>query len=58
MNAYQQGKARARQKAIDYQFDSSNKNVSLDDAVKACEKFERLGRRYGLTKEFRENGVI
>ena len=58
MNAYQQGKARARQKAIDFQIDSSEQNLSYGELSNILEKFVKLGRRYGLTKEFRENGVI
>ena len=58
MNAYQQGKARARQKAIDFQIDSSQKNLSYSELANIFEKFDKLGRRYGLLKEFRENGVI
>jgi len=58
MNAYQQGKARARQQAIDFQIDSSKQNLSYGELANILEKFEKLGRRYGLLKEFRENGVI
>lgn len=58
MNKYQLGKAKARQQAIDWQLDFANHNYSYYDLYNWGNHFERLGKRYGLLKEFRENGVI
>ena len=56
MNKYQQGKERAREKAIEWQNDCRSKSW-LELAIEQ-EKFERLAKRYGLVKEFSENGII
>jgi hypothetical protein len=57
MNAYQRGKARARQAAIEFSHDVSEMNLSWWECAEVSEKFEKLGRRYGLLREFRENGI-
>lgn len=52
---YISGKQRARDKAIEY----SNSYVnSLADMLSAQYTFEKLGKRYGLIREFRENAII
>lgn len=56
MNKYQQGKECAREKAIEWQ--SEQKPKSWLELANEQEKFERLAKRYGLVKEFRENGII
>ena len=58
MNAYQERKAKVRQKAIDFQIDSSDKNYSWGEITERYAYFERAGRKYGLLKEFRENGIL
>lgn len=55
---YQDMKAKARQKAIDWQKDNSNKNLSYSELADAGEFFFKLGKRFGLLTEFRENGII
>lgn len=57
MNAYQAGKARARQAAIDWQL-SLKGGESYGEMVEAQDRFEKLAKRYGLVREFRENGII
>jgi len=57
-NKYMIQKENARQKAIEWQFDFSNKNYSYYDLMIQQEKFYKLGKKYGLIKEFRENGII
>lgn len=57
MNKYQQLKAKARQEAIDTQNDIAEKNLSWWEVAHLSEHFEKLGRRYGLLKEFRENRI-
>lgn len=54
---YATKKAVARQKAIDWQKDVANHNYSYGELCEFVMHFEKLGRRYGLLKEFRENGI-
>lgn len=54
---YARKKAFARQEAIDWQKDVINHNYSYRELCEFVMHFEKLGRRYGLLKEFRENGV-
>ncbi len=58
MTRYQKNKEEVRQFAIDWQADFSNQNYSYSDLVVFQDMFSRLGRRYGLLREFRENGLI
>ena len=58
MNKYQIEKEKARQKAIDWQMDFCNHNYSWGELADYGGYFERLARRYGLVKEFKENGII
>lgn len=55
---YKQLKNEARQKAIDMQNDIADKALSWWDVSQLGDYFEKLGKRYGLLKEFRENGII
>lgn len=54
---YEMKKEMARQEAIDWQNDFGNHNYSYGELVEFGEHFEKLGKRYGLLKEFRENGI-
>ena len=54
MTEYRKRKASARCKAIDWQAAAH----SWEELAEATAYFEKLGRRYGLLKEFRENGII
>ncbi len=58
MNKYLELKGKARQKAIDWQLDFGNHSYSWGDLYYWGNYFEKLAKRYGLTKEFRENGII
>lgn len=55
---YLQRKEEARQKAIEWQLDFSNHNYSYLDLAQFKSEFCHLGKRYGLLKEFKENGII
>ena len=55
---YQIGKETARQQAIDWQADFCNHNYSYGELAYFSDYFIKLGKRYGLLKEFRENGII
>ena len=58
MNTYQREKERVRDKAIEWQTDFGNHNYSYEELAAWNGYFEKLGKRYGLLAEFRENGVI
>ena len=58
MKTYQERKAAARDKAIEWQNDFENHNYSYGELAAWQEYFEKLARRYGLTEEFTENGII
>ena len=58
MNKYQAGKEQARQKAIDYQYSFNTTTYYYSDIAYYTGYFRRLAKRYGLIKEFEENGII
>lgn len=58
MKTYQERKAAARNKAIEWQQDFENHNYSYSELAAWQEYFKKLARRYGLTEEFTENGII
>ena len=55
--SYQDMKEQVRQEAIDWQIETSEQNLSYGELAEAGEYFEKLGRRYGLLQEFRENAI-
>lgn len=55
---YKQQQEELRQEAIEWQSDFGNHNYSYGDLVYWGNYFEKQGKRYGLLKEFRENGII
>ena len=57
MSRYQKAKEQARQKAIDWQADFDNHNYTWGELIEFSSYFERLARRYGLLREFRENAI-
>lgn len=50
--------ADARQAAIDWQHWASEQNLSYGELFEYEDYFRKLAKRFGLTKEFRENGII
>ena len=48
----------AREQAIDWQNEFSNKSMSWSEVIEAAAHFEKLAKKFGLTKEFQENGII
>lgn len=58
MNEYQKRKNAAREKAIAWQHDFENHNYSYEELAEWSSYFEKSGKRYGLTEEFKENGII
>ena len=59
MTKYQAGKEAARATAQEWQNDFTEYNICYwSELATISEYFEKLGRRYGLLTEFRENGII
>ena len=58
MNKYQQQKARAIEQAKQWQNEFSQHDYSWGKLAQAQEHFGKLAKRYGLVKEFKENGII
>ena len=58
MNRYQREKRRARNSAIWWQLNFENENYSYFDLSEWQEYFYTLAKRYGLIREFKENGII
>ena len=50
-------KEAARNAAIEWQLTSSDEPMSYSELAEVGERFYTLGKRYGLLKEFRENGI-
>lgn len=56
---YAEKKDEIRQMAIDYQnMFVEGETFYWSDIAEWTEFFEKYGKRYGLLKEFRENGII
>ena len=58
MNNYQKQKEKIRAFAIEWQRDFSDLSLCWLDLANYGDFFRRVARRYGLTREFRENGII
>lgn len=58
MSKYQELKEKVRQEAIDWQIDASERNCSYNELAIISFHFWKVGRKFGLLKEFRENGII
>lgn len=56
-NKYQTWKEKARDIAINWQSENSDYPYSYGGLMILQEYFYKLGKRYGLLKEFRENGI-
>lgn len=55
---YKTGKEKAREQAKEWQLNFGNNNYSYYDLMLWGEYFYKIGKRYGLLKEFKENGII
>jgi hypothetical protein len=58
MKTYRQKQAKARAEAQEWQYNADSRNDSYFDLLQAQTRFQKLGKRYGLLKEFKENGII
>lgn len=57
MTNYREKKERARQLAQDWQL-NFNKVHTWEYVLTWCARWERIGRKYGLIREFKENGIL
>ena len=56
---YRRGQAKARCAAIEYQSLFENGEVLFwSDIAEYTEQFRKLGKRFGLMEEFKENAII
>ena len=58
MKSYKALKDEAKQEAVEWQFKTSGKNMSYGELATSQKYFQKLASKYGLIKEFRENGII
>lgn len=58
MNNYQRGKAAAREMAVEFSLTFGEHTYFWSDLAEIANEFHRLGKRYGLLREFRENGIL
>ncbi len=58
LNKYRKAKEKARQKAIKWQEDFCEKVYTYELLAREQAELERIAKRYGLIKEFRENAII
>ena len=57
MSKYLEYKDKIRQEAIEWQMDFSNHNYLWGELAEWTNYFYTMGKRYGLLKEFKENGI-
>lgn len=55
---YEKDKENARQKAIEWQHEASERGLSYGEHAEAGAYFSKLAKRFGLVQEFKENGII
>ena len=55
---YRELKNKARQEAVEWQYDFANHDYYQSELAEFEKYFTKLAKRYGLTKEFKENGII
>lgn len=57
-NYYQARKEAAREFAIEWQQENAARETSYSELAYYGYLFSKLARRFGLVREFRENGII
>lgn len=55
---YEIMQAVVRQSAIEWQAETAEKSLSYGELLHDIRIFENYARKYGLQREFRENGII
>ena len=56
-NKYKEMKGKIRGEAKEWQNNFANNNYSYYDLAFFTDYFTKMGKRYGLLKEFHENGI-
>lgn len=56
-NKYYEMKGKIRGEAMEWQNNFANNNYGYCDLAFFTEYFTKMGKRYGLLKEFHENGI-
>lgn len=54
---YKELKEKLRQEALEWQAIFSEQRLSYEELAEMQRYFERMGKKFGLLKEFRENGI-
>lgn len=57
-NKYQENKNRARALAIKWQAVASEGDRDAAYFIEWAERFQRIGRKFGLLREFKENCIV
>jgi ferric-dicitrate binding protein FerR (iron transport regulator) len=57
MKTYRERQEEVRQEAIEWQLRASEENYSWQELSEFADYFHRLGKRYGLLREFEENCI-
>lgn len=55
---YREKKAKAREEAIRWQAEFADHNYSYGELADCQAHFEKLGKRYGLIREFKVNAIL
>ena len=58
LNKYKEKKEKARKEAIEWQNEFAYHDYSYSELAYYQLYFENKGKCYGLTREFKENGII
>ena len=58
LNKYKEKKEKVRKEAIEWQNEFTEHNYSYGELAYYQLYFEYKGKCYGLTREFKENGII
>ena len=58
MKTYVERKEAARDEAVAWSLDFNNHNYSYGELIETENYFYKLGKKYGLLTEFRENAII
>jgi hypothetical protein len=58
MDKYTELKEAVRNEAIEYQNDFQNNDYSYGELTYYQDYFSKLAKKYGLIREFKENGII
>lgn len=59
MTAYEKGKEKTRELALEFQaLFTEGESMSYSELAQWEDLLEKRGRKYGLVREFQENGII